>query len=78
MNLYIYNEPVKTHRIAYLLNIPINSLIYKLTDLQGVAQLHPLHAFILISLSLALTLLGGFIPAKMAATKDPVVALRTE
>jgi putative ABC transport system permease protein len=64
--------------IAYLLNIPINSLIYKLTDLQGVAQLHPLHAFILISLSLALTLLGGFIPAKMAATKDPVVALRTE
>ncbi len=28
--------------------------------------------------SMALTLVAGFIPAKLAVKKDPVVALRTE
>lgn len=64
--------------IAYLLIIPVNAIILKLTNLSGVARLQPLHAFSLIAISVVLTLLGGFIPAKMAAKKDPVVALRTE
>ena len=64
--------------IARLLVFPINSIIKNVTDLKNVAQLDPLHAFALILLSLALTVLGGTIPAKMAARKDPVEALRAE
>ncbi len=64
--------------IAYLLTIPINMVIENITGLANVAVLSPLYALALIALSLILTLLGGFIPAKMAARKDPVTALRTE
>ena len=64
--------------IAYLLTIPTNKIIYKLTDLQNVAILSPMHSIILIVVSMTLTLIGGFIPAKIASKKDPVVALRCE
>ncbi len=64
--------------IALLLNVPINDIIYKLSDLRNVASLSFGHAIILISVSIILTLIGGFIPAKIASKKDPVVALRSE
>jgi len=64
--------------IAYFLTFPINRLIYGWTDLANVARLNPLHALMLIIVSLTLTLLGGFIPSKIASKKDPVEALRTE
>ena len=64
--------------IAWLLLFPTNSLLYNLTDLKRVAVMNPVHAVILIVISLALTLIGGFIPAKIASKKDPVIALRTE
>lgn len=64
--------------IAYLLTFPINNIIYDITDLENVAQLNPVHALLLIVLSLTLTIIGGFIPSKMAAKKDPVAALRAD
>ncbi|MDP4179310.1 MAG: ABC transporter permease, partial [Bacillota bacterium] len=64
--------------IAYLLTFPVNSILYKVTSLSNVAQLNPVHALALILISLLLTVLGGAIPAKMAAKKDPVTALRSE
>ncbi|HAN20506.1 MAG: sulfate ABC transporter ATP-binding protein [Clostridiales bacterium GWF2_36_10] len=64
--------------IAYLLTLPINVLLEHLTGLKGVATLNPLYALGLITISVALTLLGGTIPARMAAKKDPVEALRSE
>lgn len=64
--------------IAYLLTIPANNIIYKLTDLSHVAILNPIHAIILIIISITLTMIGGFIPAKIASKKDPVIALRSE
>lgn len=64
--------------IAYLLTFPINVLIESLTDLPNVAQLNPLHALILLIISVSLTVLSGFIPSRMASKKDPVEALRTE
>ncbi len=64
--------------IARLLLFPVNSVLYKLTDLKEVGILNPVHALILISVSIFLTLIGGFIPAKIASKKDPVDALRTE
>lgn len=64
--------------IAYLLTYPVNRVIENLTELENVAQLNPLHALLLVVISVVLTLLGGFIPARMAAKKDPVEALRSE
>ena len=64
--------------ITIILLIPTNIILEKLTNLENIAQLNPLHAVILIIVSITLTLIGGFIPAKMASKKDPVIALRTE
>ena len=64
--------------IAYLLTIPTNIIIENLSGLAGVAKLNPIHALILIIISLTLTIIGGAIPSKMASRKDPVEALRTE
>ena len=64
--------------IANILIIPANIILKDLSGLENVARLNPLHALILISISITLTLLGGFIPSIIAAKKDPVEALRTE
>ena len=64
--------------IAYLLTIPVNAIIENMTDLPDVAQLNPLHAILLVIISVTLTLIGGLLPARMAAKKDPVEALRAE
>lgn len=64
--------------IAQLLTFPANVIIENLSGLPNVATLNPIHAIILITISIILTLIGGFIPAKMASKKDPVTALRTE
>ena len=64
--------------IAYLLTIPINNLIYSLTELSKVAVLQPLHAVSLVLISTVLTVLGGHIPAIIASKKDAVEALRSE
>ena len=64
--------------ITYILLIPTNIILENITDLANIARLNPIHAFILIIISLILTLIGGFIPATMASKKDPVIALRTE
>lgn len=65
--------------ISLLLLIPGNALIHTLTKTAEVNAALPLPAAaILIALSVLLTLLGGLIPSKKAAGKDPVIALRTE
>ncbi len=65
--------------VTYLLCIPINAIIYALTDIPNLqAQLPIAVAAILIAISVFLTLISGLIPSRSAAKKDPVVALRTE
>ncbi|HIR49655.1 MAG TPA: ABC transporter ATP-binding protein/permease [Candidatus Faecimonas gallistercoris] len=64
--------------IAEILTFPINHIIENLSDLANVAQLNPIHAIILVIVSVTLTVLGGLIPASIASKKDPVEALRTE
>jgi putative ABC transport system permease protein len=64
--------------VAWLLTFPINSVLYKITDLENIAQLQPLHGITLIVISTILTMIGGHIPARMAAKKDAVEALRSE
>jgi len=64
--------------IALLCTIPINAVIFKVAELENVAQLQPTHALALIIISTILTMLGGHIPARMASKKDPIEALRSE
>ena len=64
--------------IARLLLFPVNSILLQLTNIENVARMNPLHALALLVVSVLLTVLGGFIPARIAARKDPVEALRTE
>lgn len=64
--------------VTLLLCIPANALIKHLTDISNVAQLPVAGGVILIIISMLLTFIAGLIPAKLAAKKDPVVALRSE
>ncbi|NMB03701.1 MAG: ATP-binding cassette domain-containing protein, partial [Tissierellia bacterium] len=64
--------------ISVLLTFPINNLIERLSGAEDIAFLPPQAAVGLIAISLILTILAGLIPARMAAKKDPVIALRTE
>lgn len=65
--------------VSLLLLIPGNQLIHHFAGNNQVnAQLPVSSAIILIVLSIILTMIGGFIPAKKAAKSDPVKALRTE
>ena len=65
--------------VSLLLLIPINSVIAQLSGMEGLtAQLPASSAAILIVISIVITIVGGLLPAKKAAKKDPVAALRTE
>lgn len=65
--------------VSILALIPINSLIERFSGITGMtAQLPLTSALLLIALSIVITILGGLLPAKKAAKKDPVIALRTE
>ena len=62
-----------------LLCIPINAIIHHLTGIMILSAVLPgTAAVILVLISVVLTVISGLIPAKVAANKDPVIALRTE
>ncbi len=63
--------------IAWGLTFPINDILYKMTELENVSYLNPVHAITLVIISVLLTMLGGWIPSKMAAKKDAVESLRS-
>lgn len=64
--------------VTVLLCIPINILIERLAGIPDVAGLPPRAGAVLVAISMALTFTAGLIPARIAAKKDPVVALRSE
>lgn len=64
--------------LTVLISIPINAIILSLTSIANVAALPPVAGVALVIISMVLTMISGFIPAKIAAKKDPVVALRSE
>ena len=64
--------------VTLVLTIPINIVIQSITSIAGVAVLPWQGAVILVAISMLLTFIAGLIPSRVAANKDPVVALRTE
>ena len=58
--------------------VVMNIIIRELAGLSNLAALPPVGAALLILISMALTFIAGLIPSRIAAGKDPVVALRTE
>lgn len=65
--------------VTALLTIPINSILQNLLGAATLSAALPLSAaLLLVVLSMAITVIAGLIPAKKAAKKDPVTALRTE
>ena len=64
--------------VTYLLSFGINAILKVLTGIATLANLPFASAAIMVCVSVGLTLISGLIPAKAAANKDPVVALRTE
>lgn len=65
--------------LTVLMCIPITALIRAITGIDKIAAtLPPIGAVVLVLISMLLTFIAGLIPSKVAAKKDPVVALRTE
>ncbi len=64
--------------LAWALTFPINTILFHITELEGVASLQIEHAVFLVAISTILTVLGGHIPAKMASRKNAIEALRSE
>lgn len=64
--------------VTLLLLIPANIIIESFTGIAGIAVLPWIAGAVLVLISMLLTFIAGLIPAKIAAKKDPVVALRTE
>ena len=64
--------------VTLIINIPINVIVKAIVNISGIASLPILGAIILILISVFLTVIAGFIPAKIASRKDPVEALRSE
>ncbi|MBQ9947701.1 MAG: ABC transporter ATP-binding protein/permease [Oscillospiraceae bacterium] len=64
--------------VTIVLIFPINAIIEAITDIAGMAVLPWQGAIILVIISMVLTLVAGLFPARVAAKKDPVVALRSE
>ena len=63
---------------TYLISFIVNLILKPLIGYAHIAALPISNAILLVLLSIGLTLISGLIPAKSAANRDPVVALRTE
>ena len=64
--------------VTYFISLIVNIILTPLIGYSGIAALPVSQAIFLVILSILLTCISGLIPAKSAANKDPVVALRTE
>jgi len=64
--------------VTVILDIIASIILEVITDIPGLASLPVVGAAALVLISMLLTYIAGLIPARVAAGKDPVVALRTE
>ena len=64
--------------VTYLLQGILNFIMYKAFNIGAIANLAFYMALVILAIAILLTMIAGLIPARSAAKKDPVVALRTE
>ena len=64
--------------IAIIITIPVNLIVKALAHVDSIASMPLLSGLLLILLSVILNVIAGSRPARMAAKKDPVEALRSE
>jgi putative ABC transport system permease protein len=64
--------------LTVVLDVPIGMAVKHFTGVAGIAKMPLDGAIFLIVIELILTMIAGLIPARMAAKKDPVEALRSE
>jgi putative ABC transport system permease protein len=64
--------------LTLMMCIPINLIARDATGIQSLTAMLPWYGYLLIVLSVALTFIAGLFPSRVAAKKDPVIALRTE
>ena len=64
--------------ITVILTVPINIFINTIAEIGNIAALPLGGGIILVIISVVLTVIAGLVPSRIAANKDPVVALRTE
>ncbi len=64
--------------ITVVLDIPVNAIIYQVAGVENLAAVPAGAGVVLVLISVALSLIAGLMPSRMAAKKDPVIALRTE
>jgi len=64
--------------VTLVLVMIANIILKSVTGIAGLASLPPVAGVILVGISMVLTLIAGIIPSRIAAKKDPVVALRSE
>ncbi len=64
--------------VTYFISFILNLIVYNIAGVSTIASLPLWQAFVMICVSILLTVVSGLIPARSAAKKDPVVALRTE
>ena len=64
--------------VTYLLSAGVNAILGLFTGIYTLASLPISSAAIMVFVSVTLTMISGLIPARAAAKKDPVIALRTE
>ena len=64
--------------VTLALIVLVNRILLSVTGIPNLAALPPMAGVILVGISMVLTLIAGIIPSRLAAKKDPVVALRSE
>ena len=64
--------------VTVALDIPVNIIIYAVAGVENLAAVPAGAGAVLVLISVALAVVAGLAPSRMAAKKDPVTALRTE
>lgn len=64
--------------ICYLISLGGNAVVSSLAKIDNIMRVSPIHAIILILISVGLTVFAGLGPARMASKKDPVESLKDE
>jgi len=64
--------------VCYVLSIGINAIVSATAKIDNITNLSPIHAIVLVLISVGLTVFAGIGPASMASKKDPVESLKSE